>query len=579
LLLNPFSGYPMSITGGNVTFQSQGVTNNQVYVGFYSGGTGSSALTFGNSGTVNLDASAAANGAGGMLTVSAYTPTSFTMNANGPSSGNGAGGSIIYSTNGSSTFSPTMTELVTANGSGTGNAVISPFTSGDPEAIEFFPGATNLTIGTAPGQFSFFAKGGGSGGNGGGININPNPGNITVTNVLAVDASAPGTTGTGGNIQLLGTATPYVTLTYNANPIVALKATGGTTSGQGGTVSVNTAISSDSSQFIDANAIIQVDGGSMLGTSDFDGSISLNNVTCQQNVTSNSPTWPASYWDCSAKYGNYLSPSSVVASNLSSTLRMKTGTSRIKLYVFHYIADYQNFFKSTPPTEAGETWVAVGTTPNIYSSVWLVNPASSNPFSDTTLREVTIHETGHAFDNLLGQTNQSGNDTYNTFVQNDFLKLDYANVVVSSQAASTPRLPCALTPIPGTMPVQYYAGNVPFANVVDANGNSVCTGAVLSTTYSGYTTNSSIIQAVNVGQYWFTQHNLLWNELYAQNLAYTAYAHANAITLFAYVVPDNVFKNGYYVCAGKWASAIQAGGTTPPNNAACKAAIPTWYVF
>lgn len=259
----------------------------------------------------------------------------------------------------------------------------------------------------------------------------------------------------------------------------------------------------------------------------------------------------------------------------SSAVTSRSGTERIKLFVFETLSNYASFFSHYDFTDrSGETWEATGGTPNIYSSLWKTNPGDSNPFSEAALKEVTIHEVGHAFDHLIGQSSQSGGSNYDVYIQRDFLNLDYL-VVGATQGTSTPRPPCVAS---GVTPA-------PFANVRDKAGDYIChdgsggAGTTLKTAYSGLS-NHAILQHANVGQYWFTKHNTLWNELYAQALAYVAFADPNGT--FAFNVPDNVFENSHFACTLNWATRVKDGHNTPSagsGGSGCSAPVPNWYSF
>ena len=190
------------------------------------------------------------------------------------------------------------------------------------------------------------------------------------------------------------------------------------------------------------------------------------------------------------------------------------------------------FDRSSTPSGGGLTIKGnqlAGTT--IYSSVWEHSPASGNLFSQSTFYETTLHELGHAFDIFFGR--QSAGTTYDGYVQNDFLNLDYEYLDPTSYSSSSdkgssvPRLPCAPTPMPGG---GNYPGNAPFAN-----DSRVCSGTtVLSPSYTSLTTNSEIAQdlpptSVDSTSYYFSRHvprigkDPAWNELYAQTLAWAAW--------------------------------------------------------
>ena len=424
---------PITINGTNVSLTSTGATNHGVYIGGAGGG-----VTFGNTGTVTLDAHGTAKvpsptTAGGYVYVSgdnvALNAKTYTINANGPTTGAGDGGIVDLEASSLLSTGPAfLGAKVTANGAtaGAGNAQTALVVPAlDPmrqfPAINIAAGNTsNLTFGTGTtlGTFNLAATGGKTG-DGGKVVVNA--GNMTVLNVLSsINASALDTASDAGSINLtsVNPTSPSVTFTYSTAPVIAVKAIGGTASGMGGAVVVNVAKLSQVSTNFDVNGTIKVDGGTNLTPSENDGSISLNSILCQQTPTSNAPVWPAAFWDCTAQTGLYQSPAAVTASSISATARGKAGlTTRLRIYVFNQIGDYTTFFLGSPPVEAGETFQATTTTsPNIYSSVWLQNPAQGGgTFSDTTLREITIHEIGHGFDYFLGQSKQSGATTYNTF--------------------------------------------------------------------------------------------------------------------------------------------------------------------
>jgi len=121
-------------------------------------------------------------------------------------------------------------------------------------------------------------------------------------------------------------------------------------------------------------------------------------------------------------------------------------------------------------------------------------------------------------------------------------------------------------------------------NITNSGGFYVCEdgsggpGTLLNPAYTGMT-NSQIL--VTLGAYWFTpkinDEGLTgWAELYAQALAYVAWDAAILPTPpYAYIVPDQLFKNTFFGCTQQWLTAIRAGSTTPPVNTACSGAVPT----
>lgn len=553
-----FTGTTLTFTGGAVKMQARGATNHKIRLQNPGTLTGANVgLNFGGTGAVTLDVLGVA-GAGGdielFLDKATFNKPTYTFTANGPTASNGDGGTINVSSQ-LLTLSPTARLTITANASssGTGNAIASDPQNGDPKAIKFFPGGVPLDIGTASGvgQVSFAAKGGQTGGNGGTIVISSSPVNIKTAN--AVNASALAGNGNGGEIFIFSNI-------QSLEPSATMTAIGKGT-GKGGkfTTGNSAALAGD------INRYVKVDGGTNVG-SQFHGSIKLNGITCQQRKTTSTSAWPKTYWNCVNTEPNPESDldkviGQVTIAKLSSTLR-NLGSSRIFLYEFSSFAAFQSYFSQSPQdTVAGATWMSVvGTTPNIYSSV-----TAPSGRTEATLREITIHELGHAFDLLKGRANQSANSSYNNYVQNDFLTLDY--LTEQSGPPFVQRNPC----------IQNGSLAAPFSTI-----SSVCgvDGLTLNPTYAGLK-NSEILRHPNLAAtYWFNKNVTLdaWNELYAQALSYQAYIATTTPTpVFAYIVPDTIFSRGYFSCSRSWAQALAAGQTTPPGTGTCANVLPTGY--
>lgn len=562
---------------GDVTIEAKGDTSHEVTIA-YSGSLAGTDLTFSGSGDVILDASAAESGDDGG-DVNIYTHK-FAMNkasiefkANGPTSGTGNGGIIYVSTSWDSgagfqlNASSTAKFSANAASSGTGNATYADPDSGSPKAITLWAGDVTLKLGTTTGsgQISFSAKGGSAGGNGGAV-VTTGSG-MQLKTADAVDVSALAGDGNGGSFQWFTTISSIES--GITNPVIKAKGHG---TGIGGKIKGYHSISQ-----LDVQKYVNVDGGSsVLSTSEGDyGRITLNDVTCQRRAT-NVSDFPV-YANC-VTTGASSDLDKAPASIANSALATRTGTNtRIHLSVFDSRADYQYYYQvfTNPAPGSGETWPAIGTTPNIYSSVWEKNPQDGNPFSENTLKETTLHEVGHAFDHLIGQSDQSGSDDYDDYAQRDFADLDYA-VIGADAGSSTPRPPCQA----------YGATPAPFLNVIDhapagqggpqyichASGDPSTPGTTLNSRYSGMT-NHQILQHTNVGEYWFTKHTNLWNELYAQGLAFEGFAGPNNHQ--GYNVPDNVFKNGRFSCTRNWANRVMNGYDTP--SAGCTRV--DWYTF
>ncbi len=553
------SAYPITFNNKTVTVQARGTVDHIVQIGYSGAYTNQASLEFKGTGVVSIDANATTGTGGGVSLFGdkfTFNAPTYNINANGPTTGSGDGGTVYFGSS-ALTLSPTAKMTVTANAAsaGTGNAILGDVSTGAPKAIQFFPGGVNLDIGTAAslGQVSFAAKGGSTGGNGGTIVISSAPVNIKTAN--AVNASALAGTGNGGEIVFYS----YVQTVDPAATITAIGKGGGT----GGKFTANSPASALAG---DVNKYVKVDGGNTVGAN-FHGSIKLNGITCQQRKTTSASVWPKTYWNCVNTEPNAESNldkviGQVTIAKLSSTLRNSSGTSRIFLYEFPSFAAFQSYFNQPPQdTVAGATWMSVvGATPNIYSSV-----TAPSGRTEPTLREITIHELGHAFDLLKGRANQSGNSSYNNYVQNDFLTLDYL-----TEQAGPPfvqRNPC----------IQNGSIAAPFSTI-----SSVCglDGLTLNPTYAGLK-NSEILRHPNLlATYWFNKNLTLdaWNELYAQELSYQAYIATTSPTpVFAYIVPDTIFSRGYFSCSRSWAQALAAGQGTPPGTGTCANALPSGY--
>ncbi len=530
-------------TGGNVTI-------NSTYTG------NSTPLTIGASTT--LQAKSTSGSGGTVAVVSASQPVTVTgsgISVAAGASGTGAGGNISVT---SSANTLTTIGEFDAQSFGSGNAGTIELTSNGSGT------SGDVSIG---GNLDVSANGTGNAGT-----ITVNGTDVTVTSGIALNAFGTAQ-GNGGTITINNTN--LIDLSQ-----ITINAKGGDTGG-GGDVTIA------SIGNFDVNAVISVDsdddlcGGVMCAvapskisprTPVLSGSITLNSDKCSPIKTGNT-TWPTKYWNCvdpAAPTTEDGYPASVAFSNLTPSLRAHSGTNKLYIYVFKSNSDFNQYFHlGANPSDQGDTWKATeGSMPGIYSAVFEYVQGGTNPLSEKTFKEITIHELGHAFDILFGQATQSEGDSYKAYVYNDFLNLDYALVNTGSQSLSVLRRPCEVTPKSGG---GNYPGLPPFQNIP-----TVCTGTVLNSTYTGMT-NHAILQAI--GPYWYTAVNPLWTELYAQALAYDAYAVSNPIANFAYVAPDNVYKNGYFTCTYNWADRVRQGFTSPSGGTACSSAVPTWYTF
>jgi hypothetical protein len=591
--------------GGTVNLTSAGsLTIDTAQISVNPGtGTGSN----GNGGTINVqgggdvtatgafNASGQGNGVGGSISLTAGTSSTLTLTgtstANG-GSGDANGGFILLSAGGFTLPAGANTALTTdGNGAGNGGEIILiTFANGitisaDNAALALeaksngsgnggtVDVASNSTVALSGASVNVSA---GSSGDGNGGTINVTGDQITLSD--EIDANGEGS-GTGGNIDFTITgATPMdaSSAIFNAH---------GGDSGEGGTVSI-----SNVSNFpVDSDVTDDADNDATnVSSGTFDGIIDLNDPPCQKNGLGRS-TWPYSYFNCVNVRPNSPSttdayPSSIIISNLSGAISAATNISRIKLYVFNNIDDVNKYFNlstSLPlATGFGDTREDTAATTNINVAVVENSPdaPSGGTLSEFNLKEVTIHEMGHALDHLIGQLNQSASSSYNAFVQNDFLLLDYVGGVVSG---TTIRPACTASSD---------GGPAPFANV-----SAVCTGTTENSTYSTML-NSAILRTLSTGV--FHQHTppglgvLAWNELYAQALAVKAYLLLNSISNSDYLytrTTDWVLTSGYFSCTLAWADAVRTGNVnsghftpslTPTENyssTSCSTALPGGY--
>lgn len=515
----------ISFATGAVTLHSQGTTDHSVYLTNVDDTSTSDNLTV-TSGSLLADASGKA-GAGGTVSVDVYAAVlngdSITLNANGPATGDGNGGTINFNAN-STVMGATSKGLLTANAAATGNGAAST------SAISFYPGS-DVVLGSANGEFALSANGGNVSGNAGSITVNSGSGTVTVD----VPTTQPTT-------------------------VVSAIATG--SSGLGGNVSIN----KYSTRF-DINASIKVDASPAESPSNFNGSMTLNGVLCQQYKTGFAPsTWPLVYWDCTSATPDGIQRT-FATNYLTTSLQTLMDDSSVTMYTLNSLGDYNSVFKpekALPLNAVGATF-EIPSTPSGYTTVFGL---SSN---STRKTELAGHEFGHAIDDanaLAGVENSASND-HKKYSINDYLYLDYSNIS-STEMASTYRDPCS----PGTSPA-------PFAGVIDLTTNElICNGTTLNPDGNyGNLTNSGILNKADA--HIFTANSAgAWAELYAQAFAYADYGYMNIGTVSNLYdqTADGVFYNGYMNCAEKWGAALAGGQSVPPTSASayCSATLPAW---
>jgi hypothetical protein len=474
-----------------------------------------------------------------------------TINVDGK--GTGDGGNITLQGNGTLTLGSAAggLSLSAQNNAGTGN--------GGSITVGY------LTTVTVSGSLDASAgTGGGSDGNGGTIDLN-NIETLTVTGDLFALGNG---SGSGGTI----TADSYNTDISTAT----VTATGGTNNGNGGTLNISNPIAD-----FDQDTVIDVDAGDdstgcctaavvkpRLG-SPIDGVKNYLNrqtgdiVHCQQWSTG-SDAWPLSFWDCTS---NYSAPSDLdqVPVNLaaSATLANLQGLLDGKGTVIYVVADavgYNAVFTDNQGAPTGGLTKRTGahTTTTPWESGSVGDPTDVvNPYSASQYKEVSAHELGHAVDIAFGVGSDSEGDNYGAWLTQDFNTLNYADAAFTVQ-----RLPCALTQIPGQPTGTYYAGKIPFANVVDTiSGLQMCANGQLNNAVLGASgpwpaniTNQQVLQRLSTELWVPTTLHPAWVEPHAQIFAYTAVGNLGARPF-----DDAVFDNGYFPCIKSWATSELAG--------------------
>lgn len=406
-------GTQVSVSGTNVSLTSTGADNHGVYISASAGD-----LTFANTGTVTLNGNAIARAPssttnGGYVYVKgnqvAFNAKTYVVSANGPTTGAGDGGIVDVEATSLTTSAAFLGAKLSANAASASSgkaqtALNVPAIDSNP-AVKF--PAVNIQAGNAASlkfgngttlaSFNLSATGGKTGGDGGKIVVDA--GDLTVQNVLAVNASALGTSGKGGDIQLL-THAGSTTFTYNATQALAVKAIGGTTSGEGGKILVQSAVSSDAAQPLNVNALMKVDGGASIQMSDFDGSISHDGITCQQYPLSTSTANQPRFWSCL----NPVTPTLVPAAINAIPTGLQAKIKGLHTYVFPVYSNYNTFFKTVGVfvVPAGALGVTAPKVPLNVSAVWV---SSGSPVDYTTyLRGNMMHEIGHLLDQNISPT-------------------------------------------------------------------------------------------------------------------------------------------------------------------------------
>ncbi|RTL37284.1 MAG: hypothetical protein EKK48_24610 [Candidatus Melainabacteria bacterium] len=293
------SGYPLAFKTGVLDISARGAENHKIKLGYFGVPDGGSlGVQIDTTLTATIDASGK-DGNGGVLDIAGdgfdilHTPL-LRLLATGPSSGDGDGGQVKIKVN-DITLSSTPETKVQIDGSaataGSGNAIVSELSSDDPQAIKIETAAnTSLIFGSAKGMFSLQANGGFVGGNAGGIKVELGGENskISIRNhERIVQAAALNEDGNAGKILISAKDVPMQAQIGTNNTVPTIVATGGSNSGEGGTVEIphlravnNTAPDSEEI-LVNVATAIKVDGAPSRDPNIFDGQISINGVVCR----------------------------------------------------------------------------------------------------------------------------------------------------------------------------------------------------------------------------------------------------------------------------------------------------------
>jgi len=348
--------------------------------------TGTGAITLGaGAGQVSLSALAgSAAGNGGSIYVLApaanivQTATTIDLSSRGQS---GDGGHVTF--NGAQLTFPSATPVTLKANAGAN--------SGNGGSISLFTAAaTQVNLGTGNGQISIFANAGSSGGAGGALSITAANAAIVDSHAV-IDVSGKGANGDGGSISFSSSTFQFaanvasglianagsisgngghinigsagVNPVVLANGIVVFQASG-SGSGLGGTVAISNAkapapIPPATNSAIEVGQIIFVNAGASAAVSDFDGSISINGVSCQQHKTAIA-SWPSATWDCTS--GNavvYPAVANAAIALPEPYVRYPLVTNNTQLFTMLNLSDWNKFFgnytQTGGNTDLGET--------------------------------------------------------------------------------------------------------------------------------------------------------------------------------------------------------------------------------
>lgn len=333
------------------------------------------------------------SGSGGELKV--IQAINYTVEATGilvHAAENGNGGTIQIEC----TQTLTCNSPLNAQGSGSGHG----------GTIEFVAETINL------GSIASFDARGGEDGDGGTISIKSLD-EVQITN--SIDASGRGT-GNGGHVTIEGTE---VTLVFGSPRIMA---NAGTTSGEGGNITITTGQINNLDLTVDTfvieahgsgsdagghvtinypntnffvNKVINVNAGDSAGTTVFGGAIQISEITAYRHKTAYSG-FAEIMWSTSETASADDLDIAAAANSLPASFRSSLVGADWNLYRWATLTQYALFFyDSAIGSEPG----ALGITIEKACNVFLQNGNSqNNPHPQAT----TVHELGHALDNVWG---------------------------------------------------------------------------------------------------------------------------------------------------------------------------------
>ncbi len=433
-----------------------------------------------------------------------------------------------------------------------------------------------------------------SNGKGGNITFIFDSGRLVLDNIAGgMSLSANSADGDGGVITVENENNGRVEITDDAvtQPVVTATGSG---DGKGGRFRVKKITSFNPTTSLDVYELIKVDGGQNLAQTDFDGEISLNGVTCQQWRLGSA--WPRSYWDCANPSADRASvPNNAILGDFADSrvpaLKAQLGnsnTNTVRLYLFDSRTALNTFFHDQVTGNIGGATSRSPNNKHIYVSVFLKIGQSTRTAKQ--IGEASAHEIGHAIDIVSNYPSApSLNAAYSTYIQNDFLYLDYTFVGLSD-ASSVRRDPC-LPDLTSGVSGPFLGINDPTTNAPFCDPNTF----QIEPQYAGWL-NSRIAQHVSPPAIFSLDEANAelsypggWAEIHSQVYAYRNYDVLNQVSpgQSNLRTANSILANGTFACAQAWSIAENSGIATPPsptpssgpsqNSRFCDQVIPGWY--